>query len=81
MPHGLDRRVLRVTLNVAEMLDLEARAREAGQSVNNYVRTRLGLMERNVGKPSEGERHREEDDAWERLERLGLNARDLLPDY
>ena len=81
MPHGLDRRVLRVTLNVAEMLGVEARAREAGLSVNNYVRTRVGLTERSVGNLSEDERHREEDDAWERLERLGLNPRDYLPHY
>lgn len=81
MPHGLDRRVLRVTLNVAELLDVEARARAAGLTVNNYVRTRLGLPERGVGRLSDEERHREEDDAWERLERLGFNPHDYLPDY
>ena len=47
MPHALDKRVLRVTLNVAEMLELESRARESRQSVNNYVRTTLGLQKRN----------------------------------
>jgi hypothetical protein len=81
MPHALDKRVLRITLNVAEMLDVEAQARAAGQSVNNYVRTRLGLQERNVGKRSGEDRDREEEDAMERLQRLGLDPRAYLPDY
>jgi hypothetical protein len=81
MPHALDKRVLRITLNVVEMLDVEAQARAAGQSVNNYVRTRLGLQERNVGRRSPEARDREEDDAMERLKRLGLDPRVYLPDY
>jgi hypothetical protein len=30
--------------------------------------------------PNTGERDREEDDAWKRLERLGLNPQEYLPD-
>jgi len=81
MPHALEKRVLRITMNVAEMLDVEAQARSAGQSVNNYVRTRLGLQERNVGNRSAEERDREEDDAMERLQRLGVDPQAYLPDY
>ncbi|MCC6366826.1 MAG: hypothetical protein IT165_25170 [Bryobacterales bacterium] len=81
MPHALDKRILRIRLNVAEMLDVEARARAAGQSVNNYVRARLGLQERNVGKRTAEERDFEEDDAMERLRRLGLDPQAYLPDY
>jgi hypothetical protein len=81
MPHALDKRVLRIRLNVAELLDVEAQARAAGQSVNNYVRTRLGLQEMAVGKRTPEERDREEDDAMERLQRLGVDANDYLPDY
>jgi len=44
MPHALDKRVLRITLTVAEMLDVEAHARAAGLGGNNYVRTRLVLQ-------------------------------------
>jgi hypothetical protein len=81
MPHALDKRILRITLNVAEMLDVEAQARAAGQSVNNYVRTKLGLQERAAGKRTPEERDREEDDAMERLQRLGLDPHVYLPDY
>jgi hypothetical protein len=81
MPHALDKRVLRITMNLAEMLDLEAQARAAGQSLNNYVRTRLRLQERSVGKRTAEERHREEDDALERFQRLGLDPQVYLPDY
>ena len=78
MPH---KRLLRITLNVAEMLDVEAQARAAGQSVSNYVRNRLGLQERNVGKRSPEQRDIEEDDAMERIQRLGLDPHVYLPDY
>ncbi len=81
MPHALDKRVLRITLNLAELLDVEAQARAAGQSVNNYVRTGLGLQERNVGKRTAEERDREEEDAMERLRRLGIDPQIYLPDY
>lgn len=77
----LPQRVLRITLNLAEMLDVEAQARAAGQSVNNHVRTKLGLQERNVGKRTAEERDREEDDAMDRLQRLGLDPQAYLADY
>ena len=77
----LDKRVLRITLNLAEMLDVEGQARVAGQSVNNYFRARLGLQERNVGKWTAEERDLEEDDAMERIQRLGVDPQVYLPDY
>jgi hypothetical protein len=81
LPHGLDKRVVRVQLDESEYLELRKLAHDSYLSVNNVIRTRLGFRERNVGKLSEDERDQAMEDAWERLKRLGLNPRDYLPDY
>ncbi len=38
-----------------------------------------GFLVRNTSLPGSDERYREEDDAWERLKRLGLNPQDYFP--
>jgi len=75
----LERRTVAVRLNLAEYLELDARSRQAGLSISNYIRTQLGLQVRQTSNPGTEERDREEDDAWERLQRLGLNPQDYFP--
>ena len=81
MARALDKRILRITLNVAEMLDVEAQARAVGQSVYNYVQSRLGLQERNVGKRTAEERDLEEDMRWIGFSVSASTRRFTLPDY
>ncbi len=61
---SIDKRRLTITFNYAERRDLEARARAAGQSVQNYIRKRLGYPPRYAGAqgtaallPSHRDRH------------------------
>lgn len=81
MPHALDKRVPRMTLNLAEMLDVETKARAAGQSVNNYRAEQLGVAGAHCGQADRRGTSREEDDALDRFQRLALDAQVYLPDY
>ena len=76
---ALQRKSLTVRLNLAEFLELDAAAKQAGLSLPQYVRTRLGLSVRWTSNPNTEERDREEDDAWERLQRLGLDPKAYFP--
>jgi hypothetical protein len=77
--NALDRKTIGIAVNVAEYLELEALAKQAGLSIPQYVRTRCGFQVRQTSKPGTDERGDEEDDAWERLVRLGLNPEDYFP--
>lgn len=80
MPKALDKWRLTITFNHAERLDLEARARAAGQSVHNYVRQHLGYPPRYPGARGTDQAEREADEAWDILKRLGLDPRDYFPE-
>ena len=73
--HALDKRQVRFTVNYAEYLELEHLAQEANSTLQNYIRRRLGLPERLTARPDADERERQEDEAWERLVRLGLDPK------
>ena len=79
MPKALDKWRLTITFNHAERLDLEARARAAGQSVHNYVRQQLGYPPRYTGVQAAEQTEREADEAWEILKRLGLDPNGYFP--
>ena len=59
---------------------MERLAREARATVQNYIRTRLGLPERLTARPDAEERERQEDEAWDRLVRLGLDPKKYFRD-
>jgi hypothetical protein len=76
---ALGRQQLRCQVNRAEMMLIEAKAREEGKSVANYVRSRLGLPDRNAGRPTVGQLEVEQDQAWEILRSLGLDPAAYFP--
>jgi len=78
--NALDRKSITISVNLAEFLELDAAAHVSNLSVPQYVRTRLGLTVRWTSNPGTEERNREEDDAWERLQRLGLDPKKYFPD-
>jgi hypothetical protein len=63
-----------------ERAELDAEATVAGLSIPQYVRTRCGLEVRWTSLPGTDDRAREEDDAWQRLQRLGLNPPNYFKD-
>jgi len=77
---ALDRLGVTITVTEAEHAGLEARAAAAGLSISQYIRTRCGFQVRWSSLPGTDERGNEEDDAWERLKRLGLNPQDYFED-
>ena len=77
---ALDKWRLTITFNQAERLDLEARARAAGQAVHNYVRQQLGYPPRYASAQGTEQAEREADEAWEVLKRLGLDPKDYFPE-
>jgi len=77
---ALQRKSITISVNLAEFLELEAAANVAGLSVPQHVRTRLGLSVRWTSNPNTEQRDREEDDAWERIQRLGLDPKKYFPD-
>ncbi len=76
---ALVRQPLRCWVNRAEMMLIEARAREEGKSVANYVRSKLGLPDRNAGRPTVAQLEVEQDQAWEMLRNLGLDPTAYFP--
>jgi hypothetical protein len=79
LPVALARQQIRCQVNRAEMMLIEAKAREEGKSVANYVRSRLGLPDRNAGRPSVSQLEVEQDRAWEILRNLGLDPAAYFP--
>jgi hypothetical protein len=78
--HGLDKRHVRFTVDYAEYLELEHRVREAHPTMQNYIRSRLSFPERLTARPDAEERGRQEDEAWERPMRLGLDPNKYFPE-
>jgi hypothetical protein len=79
LPVALGRQQLRCQVNRAEMMLIEAKARAEGKSVANYVRSRLGLPERNAGRPTVTQLEAEQDQAWEILRGLGVDPAAFFP--
>ncbi len=77
---ALDRLSVTITATADEYAQLDAQARAAGLSIPQYIRTRCGFPVRWTSLPNTEEREREEDDAWERLKRLGLDPRAYFPE-
>lgn len=75
---ALERLSVTVVLTGEECDELRSRSREVGTTLPQYIRTRCGFEIRNTSLPNTTEREREEDDAWERLQRLGLNAKEYF---
>ncbi len=76
---ALERISVTVVLTGDEYGDMLSRSRQAGTTVPQYVRTQCGFEVRNTSLPNTPEREREEDDAWERLQRLGLVPQPFFP--
>ncbi len=77
--HALERRTITVPLSPEDRERLLEEARCAGVgSLGQYIRSRAGLQIRNTSLPGTAERDEEEDDAWGRLQRLGLSAKDYF---
>jgi hypothetical protein len=80
LPLALIRQTIHVRVNRAEMMALEAKAKETNMSVANYVRTVLGLPERTPGRPSADQLEREQDEAWNLLQGIGVDPAAYFPD-
>ncbi len=76
---ALERRSVTVPLTGEAHDQLVAEARQAGLRLAQYMRVRCGLLARETSLPGTDERGDEEDDAWERLKRLGLDPQEYFP--
>ena len=76
---ALERRAVTIQVTDAEYASLDAASIAAGVSIPQYVRTRCGLEVRWASQPKTEARDHEEDDAWERLRRLGLDPEKYFP--
>jgi hypothetical protein len=76
---ALERLTVTVILTGDEYDGMLLRSRDAGTTVPQYVRTRCGFEVRNTSLPNTPEREQEEDDAWDRLRRLGLEPQGFFP--
>jgi hypothetical protein len=76
---ALERLSVTVILTGDEYNGMLLRSREAGTTIPQYVRTRCGFQIRNTSLPNTPERLQEEDDAWDRLRRLGLEPQGFFP--
>jgi hypothetical protein len=79
LPLALTRQTLRTQVDRAEMLLIESKAKAAAMSVNNYVRSLLGLPERSAGRPTRAQMETEQDRAWQVLQSLGLDPAPYFP--
>lgn len=79
LPQALTRQTLRAQVNRAEMMLIESRARAAGLSVGNYVRSLLGLPERSAGRPTRALMEAEQDHAWQVLKSMGIEPAPFFP--
>lgn len=76
---ALERIAVTVVLTGEECVELRSRSREIGTTLPQYIRTRCEFEIRNTSLPNTPEREREEDDAWDRLRRLGIHPESLFP--
>lgn len=72
---ALERRSITIRVTEPEREQLASEASQAGMLLTQYIRQRCGLHVRTTSLPGTDERENEADDAWERLKRLGLDAR------
>lgn len=79
LPLALTRQTLRAKVNRAEMMLIESRARAAGMSVGNYIRSLLGLPEQSAGGPTCAQMEAEQDHAWEVLQSIGIDPAPFFP--
>ena len=79
LPRALTRVTITFQASLAEQLLLKRKAREAGMSVGNYLRTGRGLPERPAGRPAVEQLERESDEAWNTLKELGENPEEYFP--
>jgi hypothetical protein len=79
LPLALTRQTLRAQVNRAEMMWIESKARAAGMSVGNYIRSLLGLPERPAGRPTRGQIEAEQDHAWQVLRSMGIDPTAFFP--
>ncbi|MFB3827461.1 MAG: hypothetical protein ACE15B_11860 [Bryobacteraceae bacterium] len=77
--HALERLSVTVVMTVDEFGEFQRRSCEAGTTVPQFIRTQCGFEIRNTSLPNTSERDREEDDAWNRLRRLGLEPQGFFP--
>lgn len=77
---ALARMSVTIMLTAEEYSAMRVQARDAGTSLPQQIRTRCGFHIRNTSLPNTAEREHEEDDAWNRLQRLGVNPRDFFPE-
>ena len=76
---ALERRTITVPLSAAERDRLLAEPGRAHVgSLAQYIRSRAGLKFRNTSLPGTAEREDEEDDAWERMQRLGFDPKQFF---
>lgn len=76
---ALDRLAVTIMVNETERAKLRAEAGIVGLSLAQFVRVACGWMVRQTSLPNTEGRYREEDDAWERLRRLGLEPKNFFP--
>jgi hypothetical protein len=72
LPLALTRQTLRALVNRAEMMLIESKARAAGLSVGNFVRSLLGLPEP-AGRPTRTQMEAEQDHVWQVLQSMGID--------
>jgi hypothetical protein len=78
---ALDRKTVTVYLTEPEWTALNDARREASVfSLQQYIRTRCGFDVRETSQPGTDARYQEEDDAWSRLKRLGLDPTPFFPE-
>jgi hypothetical protein len=71
----------KITINASEpeRLWLEKQARNAGITMANYIRQKLGLRARPMGRPTAVDLDDMQDDAWSRLVEVGEDPRQYFP--
>ncbi len=77
---ALERVSVTIMVTDPERAELDAGATAAGLSIPQYVRTRCDFEVRWTSLPRTDEREREEDEAWDRLQRLGVDPQDYFSD-
>ena len=70
---------INIRVSEPERLWLDKQARDVGLSIANYIREKLGLHARPMGRPTAAQLEDMEDDAWSRLTDVGADPRQYFP--
>lgn len=70
---------INIRVSEPERLWLERQARTAGLGMANYIREKIGLCARPMGRPTAAQREDLEDDSWSRLVEVGADPRQYFP--